>query len=261
MIETEIVKQEINKELLKKRFRCASKTYDIHATVQKHMADTLVDIAKKYLPLKNGHMMELGCGTGLLTKQILQHFTCDKYTANDLVLEVEENITKIVAEKSTANFNFISGDAENITFSSSLDVIWSGATIQWIEDLDTFFLRLSTSLNKGGYVAISSFDMDNFLEIKNLTGKGINYKSMKEVIDFASKYFQILDNKAWHQQLWFKTPKDVLKHMRFTGVNAISNAKWGKNDLEQFIVDYDLFKCAKGYVLTYNPFVLILQRK
>jgi len=261
MVETEIDQQKINKDLLQKRFRCASKTYNSHATVQKQMASCLVKMASKYIPNEQESMTELGCGTGLLSQQILDNFTTKKYTANDLVAEVEENIVDIATQTQTLFFNFIQGDAENISIPWQQNVIWSGATIQWIQDLDSFFLRLSSALNQQGFVAISSFDIDNFSEIKTLTGKGINYKSMEEVLQFASLYFQVLDYKAWHQQLWFNTPRDVLKHMRFTGVNAISKTRWSKSNLENFINSYEMFKQDEGYPLTYNPFVFILQKK
>ncbi len=261
MTVTELVKQKINKALLEKRFRCASKTYDVHAIVQKQMAKELVKIASKHVPEGNAKMLELGCGTGLLTAEILQEFCCDEYMANDLVGEVEERIRKITANYRNCTFSFIKGDAEQITIPLNQDVIWSGATIQWIEDLDTFFQSLHHSLKSNGFLAISSFDVDNYKEVRIITGKGIEYKPMNELLGIANKYFDNVDYNLWNQQLWFENPKEILKHMQYTGVNSIANTKWGKGDLEHFISEYQMFKQEKGYPLTYNPFVLILKKK
>ncbi|TLX73068.1 malonyl-ACP O-methyltransferase BioC [Labilibacter sediminis] len=260
MIQTEIAKHIVNKDLLQKRFRCASKTYDKHAVVQKTMAGVLVDVALNHIPKKQNSMMELGCGTGLLTREITECFQAQDYTANDLVPEVEENIRQIIGQKQNISFQFQQGDAERIDMGNKKDVIWSGATIQWIEDLDAFFARMHASLNDQGYLAISSFDIDNFLEVKAITGIGIDYKPMHEVLMHAGKYFRVLESESWHQKLWFKQPREVLRHMRFTGVNAVSATKWGKADLENFNLDYESFKTEEGYPLTYHPFVLVLQK-
>src|SRR5688500_7035775 len=58
----------IDKRLLSKRFSEHAKTYDAYANVQKNMAKQLVDL----LPQKNTNhkinILEIGCGTGYLTR-------------------------------------------------------------------------------------------------------------------------------------------------------------------------------------------------
>jgi malonyl-CoA O-methyltransferase len=259
-MQTELLKQPINKELLQKRFRCATKTYDKHAIVQKHMAKTLVDMSKNHIPHSHNNIMEIGCGTGLLTDQIIRRYTTRNYVANDLVGEVEYNIKHIIETHTSARFSFLQGDAEQVVPDIKQDVIWSGATIQWIEDLDSFFSKVSRYLNDDGYFALSSFNVDNYREVKMITGKGINYKSMQDVVICANKYFKVLDSQSWYQKLWFKTPADVIKHMRYTGVNGVSATKWNKKDLEQFVTNYEMFSKENSYPLTYHPFLLILQK-
>ena len=261
MIVTELEKQIVDTDLLRQRFRCATKTYNKHAVVQKDMARCLVEMAQDILPARQNKMLELGCGTGLLTQEITAQFNCDKYVANDLVAEVEEEVSSIVKGRGKCDFEFIQGDLQFMNMPEKQDVIWSGATIQWIEDLDTFFKKLSLALNKEGYVALSSFDTENYKEVRALTGKGIEYKSMEEVLCYASNYFKVLDCKSWYQQLWFENPKDVLKHMRFTGVNGVAKTKWGKGDLEHFNKQYEMFRTERGYPLTYHPFVFVLQKR
>ncbi len=255
------IKQTIDKTLLQKRFCQATSTYDQHALVQQNMAKKLVSMALNILPKQQETALELGCGTGLLTKEIHKHFSYKKYTANDLVCKVENKIKNIIASKQNCQFQFIQGDAEHITIEDKQDVIWSGATIQWIQDLEAFFFKISQTLKPGGYFILSSFDTDNFKEIKTLTGKGIEYLSMQEVILKASRFFTIKDQLSWYEKLYFNSPLNVLKHMRLTGVNAISSTRWNKSDLENFTNGYQIYKTNKGFPLTYNPFILILQKQ
>ena len=50
----------------------------------------------------------------------------------------------------------------------------------------------------------------------------------------------------------FNSPKDVLKHLQLTGVNAIENVHWTKKDLTNFENGYSNL-CARRVTLTYNP--------
>ncbi len=253
--------QRVNKDLLQKRFASAISTYNKHAIVQKQMAKNLVKIARNYIPHKQETLLEIGCGTGLLTSEILHYYDCSFFIANDLVESVQNNIKTLFSAKSGTSHRFLQGDVEKLKLPNSLSSIWSGATIQWLQDIKPFFFRISKALKSDGFVALSSFDIQNLKEIKSITGKGIHYRTMSKLLDYASKYFSVIDSQVWIQKLWFQEPKDVLKHMQLTGVNAISTTKWNKSDFVYLIEQYENFKGEKGYPLTYHPFVVILQKK
>jgi len=251
----------VDKSLVKRRFHCASKTYDTHATVQKEMAQALVQMAAWHLAPYQERMLELGCGTGLLTQEILKRFTAEKYVTNDLVEEMAGKVAPIVLAGNVESHRFIGGDAEQLVFPEPQQVIWSGATIQWIEELKPFFGKLSDLLVDEGYVVVSSFGPDNYSEIKALTGKGIDYKTRQQVIDSAAANFDLVASKEWHRQLWLESPMDVLKHMRYTGVNGVAASQWTKGDMAQFQENYQQYAQLEGYPLTYHPFLLVLKKK
>ena len=50
----------------------------------------------------------------------------------------------------------------------------------------------------------------------------------------------------------FESPKDVLRHLQLTGVNAIKNTSWTKKDLISFENAYKNL-CCRRPTLTYNP--------
>lgn len=206
-------------------------------------------------------MLELGCGTGLLTQEILKCFSAEKYVTNDLVEEMAGKVESIVLASDVESHQFLGGDAEQLVFPEPQQVVWSGATIQWIDELKPFFAKLSDLLVDEGYVVVSSFGPDNYSEIKAITGKGINYQSMQQVIDSAAANFELVASKEWHRQLWLESPMEVLKHMRYTGVNGVSTSQWTKGDMLQFQEDYQQFAQLEGYPLTYHPFLLVLKKK
>lgn len=260
---THLIKADsMDKQLLKQRFCSAKDTYLEHATVQAKMAEDLVDLAKEHLVNKSvDNMLELGSGTGLLTNAVLKYYSPQQYVANDLVHCTESAIQEIVNSYSDAEFRFIGGDIEALHFPNNQNVIWSGATIQWIKDLSGFFSKMSRSLVEDGYLVLSSFGPDNYKEIKEITTHGIDYPEAFEVMGLASEYFEVVNHKEWHQQLNFNNATDVLKHMRYTGVNGTANCKWTKGHLQNFIDKYETYKQGDVYPLTYHPFLLVLKKR
>ena len=78
-------------------------------------------------------------------------------------------------------------------------------------------------------------------------GTSLNYYSPEELR-------QIIQNSSIEQEVHimaFNSPKDVLKHLQLTGVNAIENTSWTKSDLIKFENGYKNL-CNKP-TLTYNP--------
>ncbi len=253
--------QLIDKNLLYKRFKSVAKTYNTNAVVQKIMAQRLVEAASYFIKDSYTNMLELGCGTGILTAEILQRFKVENYTANDLVGEFEPLILDIQNTYSKSNFSFLPGDAETINIALKQDVIWSGATIQWITELESFFCHIRSCLKTDGYFVFSTFERFNYLQIKELTGRGIEYIPLDDLLKIAEKNFKVLNSQVWEEKLWFNSPKDILKHMQYTGVNAIKCEKWNKSKYIDFIIGYQKYKEKSGYPLTYNPVLVVLQSK
>ncbi len=261
MIEIEEETQLIDKDLVTQRFKSVINKYSKNAVIQKEMAERLVNMSLFYLSGSEPDMLELGCGTGILTKEIVQRYTFQRYTANDLVREFEPLIADVCRTCSHAEFSFIAGDAEHIDITHKQDVIWSGATIQWITDLESLFSRIRKMLKPKGYFIFSSFERYNYFQIKQLTGNGIQYKRLTDVLEIAAKNFRIEDYQVWQEDVWFDSPRDVLKHIQDTGVNAVKCEKWTKTKLTEFTEGYEKFKGALGYPLTYHPVLVILQAK
>ena len=72
----------INKELIKKRFSKCITTYDENAKIQKRMAEKLFSLLERN---DFDKILEIGCGTGLLTKIAVEKLNFRTYTANDMV--------------------------------------------------------------------------------------------------------------------------------------------------------------------------------
>ena len=244
----------INKELVKKRFKKSLTTYNAHAAVQKSMADKLVNILIELKGNNFGNILEIGCGTGLLTSNICNKMEFKKLYVNDIVGESANYINKI-----SSGIDFIEGDAENAEFPQNLDLIISNAAFQWIDDFSAFLKKLKFCLNDNGVLAFTSFTTNHFNEISKITNSQLKYYENSEIIKTAEEFF--ITDYSWSEELKleFSSAKEVLFHMKALGTNGIEKKYWTKKDIQEFESAYKDI-CSDGIELTYNPAYFILTK-
>ena len=70
--------------LLVSRFARAIATYEAQATVQREAAERLAELMGRHFHVLGPRILEVGCGTGLLTRRLLARFAPAELVANDL---------------------------------------------------------------------------------------------------------------------------------------------------------------------------------
>ncbi len=245
-----------DKELVKKRFTRSLDTYDENALVQRETATRLIFELRQAVGSQFSRILEIGCGSGLLTKLVADQLKYQTLYLNDLA-EACSNATEIAP-----NSEFISGDIESIDpLPDNLDLIISNATFQWLDTLSTFLPRLKKHLAPGGTLAFSTFGPDNAREIAELQGDFMHYHSPAELKQLVAAHFRICCFHENIMQLNFSHPLEVLKHLRNTGVTAGSGRIRTKSGLKKFIAEY-IASCGGGAVtLTYHPIIIIAMNK
>lgn len=244
----------IDKKRIKISFTKAARTYEQEASVQQQIALKLYSLLSGHVKYSPASILEIGCGTGFLTRMLSSHFHSGIITVNDLCPEMENYIPD--------GMNFIAGDAEVIDFPDKYDLVASSSALQWLDDLPSFLVKIDQILSPNGLLAISTFGRNNLSEIKQLSGKGLSYLSRSELKQIISPLFQILEIKEDIQTLYFSSPKDVLVHLKRTGVNGINPDKWTRTDLKHFIDRYKELFCSGNEVsLTYHPIYIIASKK
>lgn len=232
----------IDKKLVHQRFAKNLENYNENAKIQKRMAERLISFIKISHPKK---VLEIGCGTGFLTKHISESINYETFIAIDIVEECKQHIHDI-----NPNIKFITADIEDFLKENNetYDLIISNASLQWIDDFEGAIKALKDKLNPNGELIFSTFGNENFREIYHVLGTSLKYYSIIEL----NKMFPNATIEPEIHIMAFDTPKDVLKHLQLTGVNAIENTHWTKKDLINFENGYKNF-CSKRPTLTYNP--------
>ncbi|MDO4223910.1 MAG: malonyl-ACP O-methyltransferase BioC, partial [Acinetobacter sp.] len=236
------------RERIRQRFAKAHSHYAQNASVQAVMAQRLIELLWQYFPSHHVQTtLEIGCGTGNLTRQFLQHYMPNELILNDLY---DVNATgQFDGFAQDCNLQFLLGDIQQLALPTQFfDVILSNAVLQWLQPLEPVLSKLHHALRDDGVLVFSSFLSDNLKQIKQLTGHGLIYDDMatlRQRVENAG--FNILTVQQQHDELYFATPYAVLKHLQATGVTATGqNFRWTKSRLQQFEQDYQQFRCEQG---------------
>lgn len=253
----------IDKEHIKRSFRKSISTYNENAVIQKNICKHLVELTDAYGKCSYKDVLEIGCGTGLLTQCLIDTFSIDNIVLNDIVEEMSSEIDSLLKRKYFNSFEFLSGDAEKCEFNKNFDLIISASTFQWFEDLDKTFMNISNMLGEKGLFVFNTFASENFCEIKAIKNGGLQYKSFENVEKALCESFTIVHSEQNIEQLYFSSVLDILRHLQLTGVNGTKSKKsWTKGVLKEFEGDYrKLFYSEKGYPLTYNPAYFVCKKK
>jgi malonyl-CoA O-methyltransferase len=254
----------IDKNLVKQRFTRSLKTYSDQAVVQQQTAEKMV---KELIATTNNHkfprILEIGCGSGIMTRLIEQQLDYEYLLANDLAPQCIEHISQI------DNCRFIPGDIETIEYpQKNFDLIISNATFQWLDHLGDALKKFSGWLKPGGIMAFSTFGPENIKELAMLGGRSLNYLSHAATVAITQQNFTIIFEHEDVIALEFLTPLNALQHLKATGVNSLpanaSGAKISistKSALQKFSEAYiKTHSTPNGVSLTYHPVIIIAEK-
>ena len=250
-----------DKELIKARFEASFATYNELAHVQRLICDRLAESAARLCSHDVRRALEIGAGTGFLTRHLVARWPRAKWYLNDLIPATEHFLAPQVAD---VDVEYLWGDAEKLPYPAALDLIASTSTAQWFEDKPAFAWKVAEALNPGGYLVLSLFGPENFREIKAAAGEGLEYFPLTYIAAvFERTGFRILSATEYIETLSFATPRDVLQYIKSLGVNSVKKTKWSSGKMEEFETRYrELFSTPDGGVtLTYHPLLLIAERE
>ena len=213
--------------------------YEKYSLAQKQVAKNLLDYMGKsnIFDIKINSIFEIGCGTGIFTKEYRKYFLHSDLILND-IFDVREFIKDI-------DYNiFIQENIEELDIPKS-DLVVSSSVFQWIKDKDSLIRNIAENTDN---LCFSSYVSGNLIEIKNHFDISLDYLNIEEFKEILKKYFSSVKSYSETIKLDFEDPMSVLKHLKYTGVTgfqktSISKIKTFKDNILTYEVAY--FICKK----------------
>lgn len=200
--------------LVSKKFDKAYLSYDTHAIAQYTAAIKLTHQLRDMRPAKNANILEIGCGTGLFTREYAQILSPLKATFVDII--------KTGPFKIAPNEEYIHSDAEEwIEHTDEMwDIILSASCVQWFANLPRFFRKCASKLNQNGIIAISTFLPGNLKELDALRPSPLLYPNSTQLQEWLDPFFTDILIVEDEIKIDFKSIRDVLMHLKHTGVGG-----------------------------------------
>lgn len=208
------------------------------------------------------------------------------------ISELDTSLTKSLNTK--IKLEFVLGDIlekSSSDFTKPFDLIVSNAVMQWMPDFKEaleHFRTLSLHHSKwfklpeagkydvkivGNYqdgepvqlegtlpsaLCFASLSRGTFIEIKKLLGVSLDYMDVDRISEGLGEICSDFDVKFTTYRQYFSSARAMLRHLKDTGVNALSHENMSVSQMRAFMQSYEKFYSDKnGVYLTWCPYYVI----
>lgn len=196
-------------------FRDASLTYDMASTPQRIIAEALSEKIQPDSIADNSEILEIGSGTGHLTKLYSGRLLHGRVTHIDLYPLKPFGLA--------AEENYIEDDAERwlTECEEDFDLILSASAIQWFADLKLFFHNAARRLrHRNGALICSTFCKGNLRELDAVRPSPLQYPTADDVASMLRAEFDEVEVDEIEIPVKFSSPREALVHLSRTGVRG-----------------------------------------
>lgn len=154
----------LDKKTTRLHFERAANSYDGAAVLQQEVAKRLL-ARLDYIKLQPGRTLDIGSGTGFLTKDLLKRYPKAHVIALDLAL----NMVKICKKQGgwVRKPKVLCADAEQLPFKTdSMDLVISNLMLQWSNDLSKTFTEFQGIIAPNGLLLFTTFGPDTLKELR-----------------------------------------------------------------------------------------------
>ena len=223
-----------------KEFSRFAYAYNRYNSIQKQVAQTL---AKRVAPRAYDTIIDIGCGSGALYHQLQkEHVSMKSFIALDSseeMLKIHPESAKII--KYCKNFD---ADDAFEAIPSSLDtLVLSSSALQWSQDLDKLFYKLS-QLGQSAYFAI--FTANTFKTLHETAKIKSPIYTVETLQNTIVKYYET-NFELKQYRLYFDTKKEMFTYIKKSGVSG------GKRQLSYLQIK----RLMENYPLDYLEFEVL----
>lgn len=254
--------------MIGKRFSAAAETYDRHARPQLALAQSVVSMLPEMYPEQ---ILELGAGTGQLTRLLVERFP-------DVPIDAVDVAEKMVGH-GRAKFsrfpqiNWIVDDAQTYWSGQCYPLIASCAALHWVTDLRTTCKNVFNCLEPGGTFVLGMMLRGTLKELHELRKTIVPEKTPALTLPTYEETKTILQSVGFHverrkhseEEIIYSDAKAFLKAIHEQGVTggkvSVGSAPLTRTELSQLVADYqESYACAGGVCATYESATFLLSK-
>jgi malonyl-CoA O-methyltransferase len=144
-----------------RRFGARAHAYDDNADLQRIVAKRLAHLLP---PLKRPRVLELGCGTGLFSRELIARYPGARITLSDLSPAMIAQCRANLSAVASADIRFEQRDANAESLGENFDVIAMSMTLHWLHEPLAALARLRQALSPGGALVYATISGESFPE-------------------------------------------------------------------------------------------------
>jgi malonyl-CoA O-methyltransferase len=227
------------------RFSAAADTYDRHARPQLALAQSVVSMLPEMYPEQ---ILELGPGTGLLTRLLTERFPEVPIDAVDVSEKmIEHSKTRF---KRFPQISWVVGDAQTWWGGDRYPLIVSSSALHWVTDLQATCENIFQSLEPGGYFSLGMMLEGTLKELHELRREIASEKTPEITLPSYEETkaclqtvgFKIERRMHSEEEIIYTDAKAFLKAIHEQGVTggkvSAGNAPLNRAELSRLVADY-----------------------
>lgn len=199
------------------------KVRDAYMAARQAFPQEVIEYIWQHIPVTTPTMLDLGCGTGIATRQLAEHIG-----ASITGCDVDQQMIEAAQEKPSANTTYVTAPADHLPFASDeFDTVTAFSAFHWFKD-EKSLTEIQRVLKKDGtFFIINKNDVQGFRKgykrkLAELLGKTLS--SPKDKYDPAmilqqSGFVNVVTNVFFSRERF--SLNDALRHIQ-------SAAAWGE---------------------------------
>ncbi|EGQ8071588.1 malonyl-ACP O-methyltransferase BioC [Vibrio vulnificus] len=242
----------VDKLAIAQAFGKAAKSYDQHAAFQREVGHKLLD--KLPQDLSGMRVLDLGCGTGYFSWQLLQRGAA--VVCADLSHEMLEQAKARCGQESVS---YRVADAESLPFEQDeFDIVFSSLALQWCEDLSRPLREMNRVVKPHGQVLFSTLLDGSLNELKQAWAKIDSYQHVNRFISANQVKIALAQSHSHNHHLdltditvWYDSAFAVMRDLKGIGANHVSGRSHGlttRQALKRVEREYQTFQNHLGQV-------------
>ncbi len=254
------------KTKIRQAFSAAAHGYDQVAQLQREVGLQLL----QHLDANKitGRIVDLGCGTGFLTAELLKGRPGQPITALDLAVPM---LRMARSKLNAKTISYVCADAENLPFAdASLDLVVSNLALQWCGQLDQALADICRALKPGGSLAFSTFGDGTLQELKNAWATVDSHRHVNAFYDrqrllqaVQEAGFSDIQSHSRRYQPRYGCVLDLLKELKQLGARTVvaghSSHLTGKQKMQTMMAAYQRL-CGAQITASFHVITLTATR-